>query len=176
MIDPKKLEQARRAVLDTNVLIFALDGGKKHPEHELARALFDAMAEKNMRVLVAAPSFAEFEMKTSGKALPVGPVLEVVPFDHDAAKYLADRLPIEELKGLNYAPAGTPYGKHCLKYDSMIVACAGRFHAPCIISTDEEHIPKVAAQAGVRCLTPKYFEQAQQVLELKPPAIGGRES
>lgn len=169
MIDLKKLDEAKRALIDTNVLIYALDGGTKHPDHKLARALVDALAEKKIRILVAAPSFAEFGIRESGKSLPVGGIIEIVPFDHDAARYLAERLPISALKQLGYAPEGAPNAKHCLKYDSMIVACAGRHLAPCIISTDEEHIPKIAAQAGVRCLTPKYFEQAQQSLKLSPP-------
>lgn len=170
MIDPKKLvENAQRALLDTNVLIFALDGGTKHADYALARALFDAMAEKKMRMLVAAPSFAEFQMKATGKELPIGPLIEVVPFDHDAAKVLAHRLSLDHLKTLGYAPPGTPNGRSCLKFDAMIVSCAARHQASCIISTDEEHVPKIAAQAGVRCLAPKYFERAQRAFELVPP-------
>jgi predicted nucleic acid-binding protein len=170
VIDPKKLlENAQRALLDTNVLIFALDGGKKHSDHALARALFDAMAEKKMRVLVAAPSFAEFQMRPGVKDLPIGPLIEVVPFDHDAAKVLAKSLPLDHLKTIGYAPPGTANARSCLKYDSMIVACAARHQASCIISTDEEYMPKVAAEAGVRCLTPKYFELAQRMFDLVPP-------
>lgn len=163
MIDKEKLEQARRALLDTNVLIYALDGGTKHPDHKLARALVDALAEKKIRVLVAAPSFAEFQMKMASRPMPLGQILEVVPFDHDAARLLAEKLPIDHLKQFG-PPPNTPFGKHLLKYDSMIVACAARFRASCLISTDEQHMPKIAAEAGVRCLTPKFFEKAQQSL------------
>ena len=168
MIDPKKLDEAKRALIDTNVLIFALDGGIKHPDHKLARALVEALAERKSRILVAAPTFAEFEVRKTGKSMPTGGVIEVVPFNHDAAKYLAERLPLNALKELGYVSTGTPNGKSCLKYDSMIVACAGRHLAQCIISTDTEHMPKLAAQAGLRCLSPRYFEQAQQSLALPP--------
>lgn len=139
MIDPKKLAEANRAMVDTNVLIFALGGGTRNPSHKIARALVEAFAEKKMRMLVAAPSFAEFELRSNGQELPTGGgLIEVVAFDHDAANLLAKRMPMDALKRLGYAPKGVENGRHCLKYDSMIVACAARHHASCIISTDEE--------------------------------------
>lgn len=172
MFDEKRLlAEAQRALLDTNILIFALRGANSHPDAKLARDLFDFMVAKSVRILVAAPSLGEMNLGPSKVKFPRGAIIEVVPFDADAANWMGDHLPAKTLNEFSdpYKKAGAPGSKHFIKYDAMIVACAARAKASCIITTDENDLMKIAAKGGVVCKTPADFKPAQQSLKYPAP-------
>jgi hypothetical protein len=159
-------------LLDSGVLILALGRAKKDPGSALSMALFDALVKAKKEILVAAPSLAELEAGPDGAKLPRNHLIEVVPFDRDAAEELARSLPPSVLKEFIGA-GGQPGRRGFFKYDALIVACAKRHRANCIVSTDENDLPKLAAKAGVKCIAPKDLEHEQRSLEFNPSSQPG---
>jgi predicted nucleic acid-binding protein len=131
-MDPKSLPN--RCLVDTGVLIRAL--GQFQDEHaQVCRDFFDEMIVHDKRMLVAAPSIAEM-LRGQPQPLPRTKCLVPVAFDSRAAELLGLEIPVDVLRSHSSA---TGHSRTYLKYDAMIVACAKRWEAECIVALDGDH-------------------------------------
>ena len=137
-------------LVDTGVLIRALR--QRHDDETPAcHAFFDAMVNSgSRRMLVAAPTVAEM-LRGNPQPLPRTRSLLVVPFDLQAAELLGEEMPIQVLRA-HRAPDQLPLSY--LKYDAMIVACARRWDADCIVALDTGHVT-LARHVGMPVLHPR---------------------
>jgi predicted nucleic acid-binding protein len=146
--DPSQLPA--RALLDTGVVLRALGEFPDDPHSAICQRLFDVMLEADRELLIAAPTIAEVMRKDGKKGIPKTPGIEVVSFDLKAAEILGTRMPITTLKDIRDQSAGSL--TH-LKYDALIVACAVRHGAECIIAIDAD-IAKLAKFVGLTAFHP----------------------
>ncbi|PRQ07838.1 type II toxin-antitoxin system VapC family toxin [Enhygromyxa salina] len=131
-IDPESLPA--RCLVDTGVLIRSL--GQFEDEHtQVCRAFFEQMIVKGQRMLVAAPSIAEM-LRGQPQPLPRTKSLIPVAFDSRAAEVLGLEIPVAVLRSESSI---TGHSRTYLKYDAMIVACAKRWGATCIVALDGDH-------------------------------------
>lgn len=139
-------------LVDTGVLIRAL-WQRNDDETPACHAFFDAMLSAVGRLmLVAAPTVAEM-LRGNPQPLPRTRSLLVVPFDLRAAELLGAEMPVEVLRA-HRAHDEVPLSY--LKYDAMIVACARRWEADCIIALDTDHV-MLARHVGLPVLHPREF-------------------
>lgn len=124
-----------RVLFDTGVMMRALGDRPNEPVSALCRKLLDETVAAGGDVLLAAPSLSEL-MRQNGSPPPLTKQIEVVSFDLDCALLLGNGLSIEVL---NSTKSLTGLSKTYLKYDAMIVACAIRHKAECIVSLDRDH-------------------------------------
>lgn len=153
-MDREKLP--RRALLDTSACIYTFRGRRKDPRTRDHKDFFDAMLESGRDLLIAAPSIAEFQRKYE-TPIPRALGVEVVAFDHEAANTLARDFPpfvFQEVQRETAAPAT------CVKYDALIVACAVRHNADCIITTDNWMV-RVAGKVGLKAAAAGDFREDQ---------------
>jgi predicted nucleic acid-binding protein len=150
-VDPDSLPE--RALLDTGVLIRALGDRPEDPLAPACRAVFAALLTHRKHVLIAAPSLAEMLRGSTKTRPPRVRGVTVVPFDQDAACILGERLPQNELKEFS-TQAGVKLTYY--KYDALIVACAARHRADCIIAL-EFKIPSLAEKVGLVAKAPATF-------------------
>jgi predicted nucleic acid-binding protein len=146
--DPNKLPA--RARLDTGVVLRALGEFPDDPDSVTCQRLFEVMIEAERELLIAAPTLAEVMRKDGKKSIPKTPGVEVVPFDFKAAEILGSRMPIATLKEVR---AHSTSSLTHLKYDALIVACAVRHGAECIIAIDTD-IAKLAMLFGLTAFHP----------------------
>jgi predicted nucleic acid-binding protein len=155
-IDPEALPAS--AMLDSSVLMPALN--KRSAGDPASERLLDALIENECRVLIAAPTAAEFYRRVPTKDIPRTQFVEVVAFDALAALELGKRFPPEALtKFAQGAKAPLNY----IKYDAMIVACAVRHRAVVLISTDGPQ-RKMASHVGLIVKAPSDFLARQTEL------------
>lgn len=156
-----------KCLLDTGVLIRAL-GQRSDSDASACQAFFDAMVASNgKRMLVAAPTVAEM-LRGHPQPLPRTRSLLVVPFDLRAAELLGTEMPIEVLKTQRI---DTNLPLSYLKYDAMIVACAKRWDAECIVALDTDHVV-LAKHVGLSVRHPRQFAHRQMRLMLVPGEEG----
>ncbi|HEY4242691.1 MAG TPA: type II toxin-antitoxin system VapC family toxin [Kofleriaceae bacterium] len=137
-----------RALVDTGVVLRAFGSYPDEAHSAACRAFVEAMLAAQHELLIAAPTIAEI---LRGDARPV-PRIEgvvVVPFDDEAAVWIGTRLPMPALKKLAEPGLTSTH----LKYDALIVGCAGRQDVDCIVSLDRG-IHKLASHVGLVCLWP----------------------
>lgn len=155
-IDPDLLPG--RCLVDTGVLIRAL--GQREDEHaDKCRSFFDAMVGAKRQMLVAAPTVAEL-LRGNPQPLPRTRSVVVVSFDNTAAEILGVEIPVSVLHDHS---AKTGHTRSYLKYDAMIVACARRWEAQCIVALDDDHVA-LARHAGLVVRHPAAFVRRQTVL------------
>ena len=141
-----------RCLVDTGVLIRALRQ-RSDDEAPACVAFFDAMVSSSgRRMLVAAPTVAEM-LRGNPQPLPRTRSLLVVPFDSRAAELLGTEMPVDVLR-VHRAHDQLPLSY--LKYDAMIVACARRWEADCIVALDTDHVT-LARHVGMPVLHPRQF-------------------
>lgn len=162
VIDEKKLPA--RALFDTGVVIRGILQ-RKDSDTETCKNLWTAMLQAKCDILIAAPTVAEM-VRGHRNGPPEDPLVEVVAFDEDAAYRLGTRLPEQVLEDLRES---TGSAEHYIKYDAMIVACAIRHGADCIVTLDKGMIA-IAKKAGMIARLPSYFHSDQQSLPLATPA------
>lgn len=139
-------------LVDTGVLIRALRQ-RSDDETPACHAFFDAMVDSGVsRMLVAAPTVAEM-LRGNPQPLPRTRSLLVVPFDLRAAELLGAEMPVEVLRA-HGAHDALPLSY--LKYDAMIVACAQRWDADCIVALDTDHV-RLARHVGMPVVHPRAF-------------------
>jgi len=166
-IDPKDIPE--RILVDTNVLVLALEyeAHKGDPKAIDCRDFWEAALRKQHgRVLVAAPSIAEFNAK-SAVGLPVNRKVEVVAFCRIAAEALALHFPAGVTRSLR-----KNFAKHLIKYDSMIVACAYRAKADVLVSTDEDLIKTACEAMNVQFRTPGSYRPSRDLVIQRPDTQG----
>jgi len=158
-IDPDLLPE--KCLLDTGVLIRAL-GQRQDAESEVCRDFFDAMLLAKKIILVAAPTVAEM-LRGNPQKLPRTRSIIVVAFDREAAELLGTEIPVAVLKE-TAKTTGLPHTY--MKFDGMIVACAKRWQADCIVALDSDHT-KLASHISMTVNHPRDFLVQQTVLPFK---------
>lgn len=152
-IDPKKL--LPRMALDASVLIASRN--VMEAAHPHCRQLWYAMIQEGTNVLIPAPALAEFIRPPGITPPPRVDRVEIVAFDEDAAILLAKNMPPDVF----YATGpNRTFKKHIAKYDAMIIACAIRHRADCLVTLDTDMLT-VAKQSGLMAALPSDFEAAQ---------------
>ncbi len=167
MVDRKLLP--RRACIDTVVLILGL-GESKDPRAASCRAFFEAMEEAGGKIVIAAPTIAEYLRDGQRKALPRIAGIEPVAFDDVAAEVLARDFPATIIKK-THKDSGLEYDY--IKYDAMIVACAVRHRAEHLVTLDRQQTG-LAERIGLKVCKPADYEARQLSLPVRKP-IGGVE-
>lgn len=153
MIDERRLPA--RAAFDTSVLIGARKEAEK--DHAVCAALWTAMVSKGRYILIPAPVLAEFLRQPNTPLPPRIERVEIVAFDDLAAFQMAK---FAEASSVLSLPGES---KKVLKYDAMIIACAMRHQAECLVSCDERQ-RKLAERFGLKAAAPSDFLEAQQPL------------
>lgn len=156
-IDPDKLPES--VLIDSSVLLPALGRTRKTDDPQ-SRPLFDALIEHKRRILIAAPSAAEFYRCSSNGEIPRTPFVEIAAFDALAAELLGKKFPkdiLVQFKGRTGAPM------NYIKYDAMIVACAVRHRAAAFVSTDDQQ-RRMASAVGLIVKAPSDYTAKQTEL------------
>jgi predicted nucleic acid-binding protein len=156
----REIDQAllpSRPLLDSSVLFGALAARDTGPDAQACRKLLDAIMEAGKTILIAAPSIAELLRGSTPVEPPKTMGIIVVGFDDQAARLLAEDFPQEILIKARDA-TGTPL--QYIKYDAMIVACAKRHRADCLVTRDAVMV-RLAEQAKVRAYPPQHFYSRQ---------------
>jgi len=123
-IDPLKLPAV--CVLDTGVLLLALNQRVNRPDSAVCRALWKALLATNRlrdgaRVLIPAPAIAELVRGTTHQEPPKVPGVFIAPFTARTARFLGQHLSttlIEAVVAADRVP------RAYVKYDSLIAATA----------------------------------------------------
>jgi predicted nucleic acid-binding protein len=149
-MDPNKLP--RVALIDTGVLTRAIGDLAPDADTSACRGFYDAMLDNARLILIAAPSIAEVIRKDGKRTVPRTSGIEVVAFDQVAAELLGRRFPMAVLKELVRAGTTMTY----FKYDAMIVACAMRYSAECIVALDDD-FATLGAHVGMPVYHPSHF-------------------
>lgn len=145
------------AAIDTNVFLrFLLE--VEDTKSEMCIRFCNAMLSASNTLVVAAPTLAEIG-RTSGKPVPHTPGIEAIAFDQAAADVLAQRIPFSKLIELR-DETGLPL--HYWKYDSLILACAVRAKADCLVTTDTG-LRKLATKIQFAARAPDEFVISSQV-------------
>ena len=131
MFDVKRLPN--RALCDTGFWIRALGDRPNDVRTPDAAGFFKAMVEHGREMLMATPSLAELIRGNPSIAVPSTQSVIVVPFDRKAAEELGRKFAPSVIKQQKLK---TGYEKAYIQYDAMIVACATRHKADCIIAFD----------------------------------------
>lgn len=152
-----------RCLADTGVLIRAL-GFCDDENTPICRAFYEAVLKSTVDkvILLAAPVLAEMLRSDSSRQMPTTPRMVPVAFDSHAAQICARELPMSILKRAENLPLVY------LKYDAMIVACAKRWGAECIVTLDSRHHQQLAAQTSIPVRHPAEFLRTQQVITFPP--------
>jgi predicted nucleic acid-binding protein len=131
VFDIKRIPQ--RALCDTGFWIRALGDRPDDPRSPDALAFFEEMTSRGRELLMATPTLAELRRGNPKIAMPSTPSVIVVAFDRLAAETLGERFKASVIKQQRLK---TGYEKAYLQYDAMIIACAIRHEADCIVSFD----------------------------------------
>jgi predicted nucleic acid-binding protein len=167
-IDPGLLPS--RALLDSSVLFGALGSRDSGDDGEACRKLLEAMMEHGKTVLIAAPSITELLRGESPVEPPKTMGIIVVGFDDQAARILAEDFPQEVLVKARDATGTT---LQYIKYDAMIVACAKRHRADCLVTRDGP-MERLAKHAKLPCFRPDHFYSRQGTLPGVPAKTKGK--
>jgi predicted nucleic acid-binding protein len=133
VFDVKRLPQ--RALCDTGFWIRALGDRPDDVRSPDAIAFFKEMVANGREMLLATPTLAELIRGNPNISIPNTPSVIVVGFDRMAAHVLGTRFNAKVIKAQRLK---TGYEKAYIQFDAMIVACAIRHNADCIVSFDGE--------------------------------------
>lgn len=152
-------------LLDSEIVIRALE--HQNPKHagnprttECRRLWVELLRYRFTRVLIAAPTVAEFRVGQNAPALPLLPAIEYVAFTAAVAEDMATWATPNNLKAVRTKSGND---RTQVKYDALIVACARHHKADCVIAYDEGFAATVKL-AGLNCYEPSYFEKSQRTL------------
>ncbi len=164
MIDPELLPAV--ALIDTGVLIRALGERPNDPDTPECRAFVEAMVRHRREVLIAAPTLSEVLRFKRGQPAPTLEGIIVAAFDADAAIILGQKFPEDMLLEWQ-KKTQNPLAYY--KYDALIVACAMKWQADCIVALDKD-IHRLAKQQNLRVERPSAFRTRQGHLALVSPS------
>lgn len=131
MYDIKKLP--RRVACDTGFWIRALGDRPNDVRSPQATEFFQAMQQAGGEMLLPTPCLAELIRGNPSLKIPSTPSVIIIGFDRLAAVTLGKTFPPSVIKQQILA---TGYEKAFIQFDTMIVACAIRHNAECIITFD----------------------------------------
>jgi predicted nucleic acid-binding protein len=143
----------RRALIDTGILTRSMGDMPPDTETPVCREFYDAMLENGREILIAAPTVAEVIRANGKRSIPRTPQIEVLAFDQVAAEILGRQMPITVLKEFR---ANSGANLTHLKYDAMIVACAVRYGAECIVAIDDD-FEALAPHVGLETHHPREY-------------------
>jgi predicted nucleic acid-binding protein len=146
MIDISRLPL--RPLVDSTILIAAWSN-RRDADHQTCVDFLESMELADREMLVATPTIAEL-LRGSAIELPRRKSFVPVAFDQRAADILGRELPKSILQKVK-EETGARY--QYIKYDAMIAACARRYNATCIVSSDP-HLPRLARPLSLTCVTP----------------------
>jgi len=164
-MDPSKLPG--RALIDSGVLTRALGDLPSDSDTPACRDFWQAMLAAERDILIAAPSVAEVIRLNGTRSVPRSPQIEVVAFDQVAAEILGRRFPMAVLKQLKHAGTTLTH----FKYDALIVACAVRHNADCIVALDPD-IFILAQHTGLPSYQPSHYRTAPVPMRPLFPSSG----
>lgn len=162
-----------RALVDTGLVIRALGDLAHDAATPVCKEFYGAMLDGGNEMLIAAPTIAEIMRKDGKRSVPRVRGIEVVAFDDVAARILGGSFPADVLKQLAVTIGGTTTQTY-LKYDALIVACAVRHNAECIVALDGD-IHKLGAIVGIDVRPPTHFLAPQAELPLAGAPSGDDE-
>lgn len=146
--DEKKLPKV--ALLDTTIWLRAL--GWADDETASCVSFVEAMIHHERRLLIAAPTISELIRGDVTRKVPNRKGIVPVAFDINAAETLGRLAP---KAWLSTFPEGE---RTFIKFDALIVACAKRWGAECVISIDtKQTMKKVADAAGLPLSDPEDY-------------------
>jgi predicted nucleic acid-binding protein len=140
-----------RILLDSSVLIPALGDRPGDPWTPDCIECLRLLVNNRCTVLIAAPTLAEVLRFGKGKSVPRVDGVEVVSFDAQAARILANDLDIDAIRSIRTEMEG-PMDYY--KYDALIVACAKRHGAHGFVGRDGRQ-KKLAEKVGLLFLSPQ---------------------
>lgn len=132
---------------------------KKNPDYV---AFWDAMLENKRTIIVATPSIAEFNRKNI-EPIPSSRHILNGPFDKTAAEILAARFPSHVFQEFKAEGFSAGY----IKYDALIAACALRYRAEVLVTSDKKH-GNLARKVSLRVAVAADFRAKQTVLAEGP--------
>lgn len=161
VVDVAKLQD--KALVDSNIWLSAIKDANPKKLAESGAFLKGMQANKKIMYL-AAPALAELNIGAS-PGVPAFSSVVVVDFDLMAANLFGKLIPSHAV--LKKGPL--PFNRHFIKYDSMILACAIRHKASCLVTYDE-NLQKLAGICAFPWFEPSAFMEAQQSLGLQVAA------
>lgn len=165
MIDSSKLPP--RALIDTGIVTRAIGGMPQDADTPISRSFYEAMLTARHDLLIAAPTVAEIMRADGRRNIPRVAGIEVVAFDDEAAIILGRTFPMSVLRA--HIHEGTTL--NFLKYDAMIVACAVRHRARCIVALDGD-IHRLGSAINIPVYHPRHFlATAPSISSSTPDAV-----
>lgn len=174
MIDPVLLP--RRVLIDSSVLIPALDLKLVEVAAQDCRDFWSAMLSTGKHIVIASPTIAEFVTKRDFGKVPRAKGVTVVGFDLECARFFGEKFSPDVLRKER---DNTGVSKQSIKFDAMIIACALRHRVDTFVSLDENQ-RKLAAKVGLRARQPSDFYPSQRSFsgldveveaEVEPPPL-----
>lgn len=158
MTTTRTIELPKRPLIDTNILISWMKDSDE-PSEVAARQCIDRLLTSNARILIAAPTIAEMLRRITEEELPRTKQIEVVAFDNLAA-IMTSRFPMRKDD-----TAKEEFHRTRIAFDPMIIACAMRHKADCLITSDVK-MKKLAERISnaPRCILPSELLEAQMPL------------
>jgi predicted nucleic acid-binding protein len=136
----------KSALIDTSVLVGALDSSASTCDPTACRDFWMAMLQEKRTIYIASPTLAEFYTAGAHRQVPRVRGVVVVPFDERSAEALGRKMApqllrtLDEKKGLGL--------RNFYKYDALIIACGlGRGIGTFVTSDGEQ--ATLAASAGM---------------------------
>jgi hypothetical protein len=139
------------------VLIPALSAKARAKGDPASAMLFRALVDAEKDVLIAAPSFAELLRGQPPTHPPRTQYVQVVAFDARAAEIVGREFPPDALLTLSKKLGGP---LQYIKFDTMIVACARRYGAQHVVSTDQG-VRALASRIGLTARVPSDYLHPQ---------------
>lgn len=139
-IDVAKLKDAGPLLLDTGVLLRALDEVRPDPRTPLCRELLEKAILNGVLVLVASPTIAEV-LRNRRQTPPQGedPLtrgIVTVALDREAATFCGEHFRMTRINDAEIALRTGQKGFY--KYDALIISCAARWQAKTVVTLDQK--------------------------------------
>jgi predicted nucleic acid-binding protein len=155
-IDPDLLPF--RALIDTGVALRAFFSEEPDfaadPRTPSCVAFVRAMSTSGRTCVMATITMAEALRYDGERQFPRYRGFEIGAFDDVAARAFGEKL---SDAGLKQVQAETGGKRRTVSIDALIVATAVRYRVECIVSLDENDMPKVAELAGLPTRAPAHY-------------------
>jgi predicted nucleic acid-binding protein len=150
MMDSRRLPG--RALVDSGLVTRAMGDLPPDAETPMCKEFYEAMLSHGRELLIAAPTIAEVMRQDGKRSIPRVLGIEVVSFDDQAAQILGRMFPANVLKSLNHGDTTLTH----LKYDALIMACAVRHNADCVVAIDDDFVV-LGKAVGMPVYRPNHF-------------------
>lgn len=141
-----------RALIDSGLVTRAMGDLAPDAETPICKEFYQEMLAHGRELLIAAPTIAEVMRQDGRRNIPRVLGIEVVSFDDQAAQLLGRMFPASVLKSLKRGDTTLTH----LKYDALIMACAVRHQADCVVAIDDDFF-SLGAAVGMPVHRPAHF-------------------